>query len=119
MKPRAKFKGSAGASGRRAEVLRSIAGARGLSTAERCVLFAVEAHVGFADRDTGESWPSVATIGEASGMSERNARRTIARLHELGWLRIRARSRGGAQLSSAYTVTPVEGEPEEGRDAVH
>lgn len=102
---RAKFKGGA-ASGRRAEVLRAIAGARGLSTAERCVLFAVEAHVGFADRDTGESWPSVATIGEASGMSERNARRTIASLRAAGWLRVTPRIERGSQVSSVYVVTP-------------
>jgi hypothetical protein len=117
---RAKFLG--GASGRRAEVLRAIAAAADLTTAERCVLFVIEAHVSYADRDTGEAWPSVATIGRCAGMSERHARRAIAQLHAAGWLRVRARLKAGAQLSSAYTVTPPEAgadEPSDDAPPVH
>jgi len=109
VKPRTRFKG--GASGRRAEVLRAIAAAVELSQGETLILYAVEAHVGYADRDTGRAWPSVATLGRAARVSERTAFRLIAKLRGAGWLRVEKRSERGAQASSWYTVTPPTDRP--------
>jgi len=108
---RAKFKGG-GASGRRAEVLRAIAASARLTTAERCVLFVLEAHVGYADRDTGRAWPSVATVARCAGLRERWTRACLARLEAGGWLKVSRRSERGAQITSVYVVTPPEIEAE-------
>ena len=111
---RARFSGGA-TSNRRGEVLRAIAKAVGLSTAERCVLFALEAHVGYDDRETGRCWPAVETIGAAAGMSERQARRVLSGLRALGWIAVEERSPRGAQITSVYVVTPPAAEAEEDR----
>lgn len=121
---RAQFKGAT--SGRRDKVLRAIAGAVELTQGETLILYAVEAHVGYADRETGRSWPSVATLGRAARVSERTAFRLIAQLRASGWLRVEKRTQRGAQASSWYTVTPPErvaavavAEPEDDAPPLH
>lgn len=94
------------AGGRRSAVLRAIAAARGLTTAERCVLAMVEAHVGYAERETGWCWPAMATIGAAAGLSERQAFRVVASLRTKHWLEVEPKIVRGEQVTSWYRVTP-------------
>lgn len=89
---------------RRQEVLWAIAHAQGLSTAERCVLFVIEAHVSFAERNTGRCWPAIVAIALGVGMDARSVRRLLAALEKKGWLAVEhARGRGN---TSTYRVTP-------------
>jgi DNA-binding transcriptional regulator YhcF (GntR family) len=53
---------------------------------ERLVLIAIAAHT---NRDSGEAWPSVATISEYAGVSVRTVHRVLAKLVQLGRLVVR------------------------------
>lgn len=48
----------------------------------------------FADRDTGACFPSVSTLAESLGKSERSIQRSIAALRDAGWLDTVVRGRG-------------------------
>lgn len=104
-KPRARFKGG-GDAGRHFAVLRAVRDATDLSTAERCMLLMIEAHVGFDYRETGWCWPAVATLGDACGLSERQAFRVLAALREKHWIEVEPKSERGCQVTSWYRVTP-------------
>lgn len=114
-KPRARF--SAETNGRRNAVLWAINRApifhlteapQGLTLTEAAVLFAVESFVGWAQRNTGECWPSVEAIARAAKCSEASAHRALRELAGKGWLAIRRRSVEGASVTSIYRVTPPE-----------
>jgi len=92
--------------GRRAAVLRAICAAD-LDGSEKGVLYALEAHVGYADRDEGWCWPSVASIAHGAGVSERTAHRALRRLETLGWVEIVRRHNPDGQTSSRYKITPI------------
>ena len=104
-----------GDGGRRARVLYAVATDHSLSTAETAVLLVLEAHVGYAERESGRSWPSVETVGRCAGMSERQARRVLSGLRVKRWITVSERTERGCQTSSAYVVTPPE--PTEGESA--
>lgn len=59
-----------------------------------------------ADKDTGEAWPSQATLARRSRQTDRNVRNVIARLLADGWLlRVEPRTRpNGSRASSVYVV---------------
>ena len=59
-----------------------------------------------ADKDSGEAWPSLATIAERSRQGRRNVLRVIARLRADGWLlSVDARTRAnGSRQSSLYVL---------------
>jgi len=58
----------------------------------------------YADKDSGESWPLVATLSERLGKGERQVKRLIRELEEAGAIMVRPRYEGGKQTSNLYTV---------------
>lgn len=100
---RARYEGAS--SNRRNIVLRAILGAA-LDGAEKGVLFSIEAHVCFKDRETGWCWPSVATIAKGAGISERTAHRALRVLETLSWIEKERQFNEHGQTSSRYRVTP-------------
>lgn len=70
--------------------------------AEMAVLLAI---ADSADKDTGEAWPSQATIARRARQSDRNVRNVIGRLVAAGWLSVEDRRRpNGSRASSLYVV---------------
>ena len=62
--------------------------------------------------DSGECWPSMATIATKSRMTERGAQKIVARLVKSGWLEIDARKgRSGTNLYTVKTPNPVPKTP--------
>lgn len=58
-----------------------------------------------ADKDTGEAWPSQATIAQRARQTDRSVRNVIGRLVAAGWLSVEERRRpNGSRRSSLYTV---------------
>ena len=58
-----------------------------------------------ADKDTGEAWPSLATISARACVTPRRLRDILKRLRADGWLTWQHRQRpNGSQASSLYTV---------------
>ena len=60
-----------------------------LTAAEKCCAVALGT---FVNNDSGLAWPSMATLGEAAGLSEQTARRAVHRLAALGFVSILERS---------------------------
>ena len=58
----------------------------------------------FADRGGRECWPTVQTIAETAGVSERTAQRAISQLIELGYVQKRDRFKANQQITSLYTI---------------
>lgn len=70
--------------------------------AEMAVLLAI---VDSADKDTGEAWPSKATIARRSRQTYRNVLNVLERLRAGGWLTWEVRTRpNGSTTSNLYTV---------------
>ena len=61
-----------------------------------CVYIAIKAHT---DLDTGNAWPSVATLGEQVGISKETVLRSLKTLVEAGLLKVEKRGR-----SNSYSV---------------
>jgi len=58
-----------------------------------------------AHHDSGECWPSMATIADRIGKSEKAARRAVQALAESGWVTIRgAATEAGKQTSNRYFI---------------
>jgi len=68
-----------------------------------------------AHHDSGECWPSMATIADRIGKSEKAARRAVQALAESGWVTIRgAATEAGKQTSNRYFIyrtPPKNGTP--------
>jgi hypothetical protein len=70
--------------------------------AEMAVLLAI---ADSADKDTGEAWPSQATIARRSRQTDRSVRNVLERLRAAGWLSWETRRRSnGSQASNVYTL---------------
>lgn len=58
-----------------------------------------------ADKDSGEAWPSQATIGRRARQTDRSVRNVIQRLVVAGWLKVEHQFRAnGSKRSSLYTI---------------
>lgn len=70
--------------------------------AEMAVLLAI---ADSADKDSGEAWPSQATIARRARQTERSVRNVLARLRDAGWLTWAPRQRGnGSRASNVYSL---------------
>lgn len=81
--------------------------------AETLVLLAI---ADSADKDSGEAWPSQATIARRARQTDRSVRNVLARLWRDGWLTWEERKRAnGSRASNVYTLNLAKlGEAREG-----
>lgn len=103
---RARGRYSGGTTNRGRAVMWAIAHDRGLTTSERCVLYVLETHVSYAERETGRCWPSWETIAECAGLGRSTVAGILAKLEALGWVEVVRRAVDGQQITSVYRVTP-------------
>lgn len=84
--------------------------------AEMAVLLAI---ADSADKDSGEAWPSVATIARRARQTDRSVHNVLARLRAADWLTWGPRSRAnGSRASNVYTINlQALGEAREGGSA--
>lgn len=69
---------------------------------EKLVLIAI---CDSADKDSGEAWPSLATIARRAGIEPRSVRRVLRRLEASGWITSEKQERAnGSRRSNLYTV---------------
>ena len=96
-------------------VMRAIM-ASGVSSTQRLVLFALEGHVTYLERESGRCWPSWQTLAESTGLSRASVAKALAELESSGWVEVTRRSGEGGQESNVYRVTPPH---EQDRPPVH
>lgn len=78
--------------------------ARKISGAELRVLLALGLHADVS----GKCWPAVSTISVLTNLSERNARRALARLEKTGIITRERRKEGGRSRSTVYQLSVGE-----------
>lgn len=66
--------------------------AEGLNSTERLVLIGVANHYG-----EGGCWPTLGTLGKYAGVSDRNVRKALKKLQEVGYLRVDVNGGPGAR----------------------
>lgn len=84
------------------QYLKAIAGS-GLPTGTRATCWAIAS---FADNVSGEAWPTVKTLAEATGLSEAVVSKHTGTAESKGYLRKRRRT----NTSIMYTITVPTGE---------
>ena len=74
--------------------------------AEMAVLLAI---ADSADKDSGEAWPSQATIARRARLTDRGVRKVLLALQAAGWITWEPRTRpNGSRTSNVYTVNLVK-----------